>query len=335
MSPPDLPDDLAPVASAPIEPSAEVLSELKARIECLKTKTGPAKDEGELRSTFREMVSLLEDLQAMAGVHADEELKTIVKGLQAFEKIISGDSTKATQGVEQLFGIPSFKRFIFDKVFSNMPTALDKDAVEKVRGEFAALPEVEQNQAMYLQKLVLTDDAFGIIVRGHVLIENALQSCIYAYVPDPIDLYAKLELFFSQKIRLAQMIGVISSDEASILAKFNALRNKIAHHGKGIANPQPDFQLTPEHERLLWEAFTQNPSMAGAWPPYDTSKFPTHLRYIVMHLWVVLNTRKHELAKRKLRPIVTELTEQPDTLILSHLTMLMVNWQASIGELGG
>lgn len=176
-------------------------------------------------------------------------------------------------------------------------------ATAELRAILEALPEAEQRQALYLQKLVLTDDAFGIILRGHVLIENTLQACIYAYVPEPVDLYGKLELFARQKIDLAYMLGIVSKDERALLGSFNALRNKLAHFDKGTKYQSPDFQFTAKDEEKLWKEFVTNPAAAGEWPPYDAAKFPRHLRYIVSHLYLMLSERWARVEAKRLTPV--------------------------------
>jgi hypothetical protein len=288
-------EDLSPEQQQQLEAFRERLERFKAR-------NVPAKDRAELHAGFREITTLMEELYEMAGDAAKERGTDVLAVLQFLEKVTSGDPARAAEAHDQLLGNKSFKHFVAKRIFANIPSQLSDSAIDDLKEKFRSLPEADRRQALYLQKLTLTDDAFGVVVRGHVLIENALQACIYAYVPNPADLYRKLEMFFSQKIGLAHMLGVIDRDEKLILDQFNRLRNKLAHYGRGTQNEAPDFHLTEEHERQLWESFIKIPSMGGDWPEYDGSTFPTHLRYIVMQLYFTFNGRAKDLAKRKLAP---------------------------------
>jgi hypothetical protein len=307
------------------------LAALRGRVEAFKSRGGPAKDRAELHTGFREINAIFEEFYDLAGDSAKERAADILPIFQFLENVTSADPAVAADAREKLLSSKSLKHFIAKRIFASIPSQLSESAITELKDKFRGLQETDRLQTLYLQKLALTDDAFGIVVRGHVLIENALQACIYAYVPNPADLYRRLEMFFSQKIRLAHMLGIISADEKLVLDMFNRLRNQLAHYGHGTQSEAPDFHLTAEHERPLWEQFIKAPSMGGDWPEYDASIFPTHLRYIVMQLCFTFSGRAKDLEERKLSPIVDELVPQEDSRMLSYITKLSINLFAALG----
>jgi len=213
------------------------------------------------------------------------------------------------------------QRFL-KRVVESLPTMAPDVAAAKER--FAKLSEREQRQALYLQRFVLTDDAFGIMVRGHVLIESALQRCIYAYVSSPRDLYDKMEMFFQRKLQLARMLDLIDDGELQILSDFNELRNRLAHLTGSIGDQAPAFHFTSGHEKWLWRKFIANPSMSSGWPEYDDSQFPLYLRYVVMHLYLLLNNRADRLKTKKLQPVIAELgLSELEKMALPVTTMML------------
>lgn len=262
-------------------------------------------------------------LQGLYDIHDDEKDRTSIQEVIA-----------TLSQVEDLLD-PNKRAAMLLKRLSE-PSAIkpDSEGLDQARAAFLAKPAQEQRQFLYLQRLALTDDAFGVIVRGHVLIENALQACIYAYVPHPADLYRKLELFFAQKVRLAHMLGIITRDESRILLEFNELRNQIAHFGKGTEHSSPDFLLTPEREEELWLKFVGNPAMKADWVEYDRSKFPLHLRYIVMHLYLVLSSRIDRLASKKLSPVIDEIVlSDLEAAVSAAVGPFLLNFLSALGDL--
>lgn len=298
------------------EPQKGAVKKLLAQIEYWKSNRSEGLEGlrdrlAEIRSGINEVQATFED--------GEKPLTAVSERLEAFEKLVSPD------GLRQL---------IFEMIAEKLPDApVPESAVEAVRAKLLGMSDQELRQFLYLQRVVLTDDAFGIIVRGHVLIENALQACIYAYVPNPVDLYRKLEMFFAQKIRLAYMLGVIDDNERRMLNHFNKLRNDIAHFGEGVENDAPDFHLTAKEEESLWRKFVANKSMGGKWPSYDASKFPRYLRYVVMYLYVALSARANELKVLRLPSVVekfqaTDLDKSMRTIV----PIMLVNVMTGIGQ---
>lgn len=217
--------------------------------------------------------------------------------------------------------------YLFEHVVERLQDAdvpLDADGVEKTRAIFEKMSEAERQGVLYLRRLILTDDAFGIVVRGHVLIENALEECVASYVPDPVDLFGELKMFFAQKLLLAKMLGVISADEYNILKAFNKLRNEVAHNSK--RSNTAGFHLTAERERELWNAFVSNPAMTGKWPAYDVAKHPIYLRYMVVHLYLMLTKRGSDLKERRLAPVVADIrASDPHAALAWVLSPILVH----------
>ncbi len=199
------------------------------------------------------------------------------------------------------------------------------EQLNDARQKIPELSPDQRRQTRFLRALVLTDDAFGIVLRGHVLVENAIEACIYQYLPNP-QLLKKLNIFFSKKIRLAFMLGIISKDERDILNALNVLRNKVAHfEGDVLAEKSPDFVVTADDERALWSEFAHNPAMCGEWPEYERNKFPLFLRYFVVHLYVYFDNRARRLRQRRLPPVHMDLKfSEMERAVMPYSSMLIV-----------
>jgi hypothetical protein len=222
--------------------------------------------------------------------------------------------------VENALSAEGIQRILLEKVIAESPkTLFPAEAAEKLREAIAGMTDAEQRQFAYLRLFAATEDAFGIIVRGHVMLESMIQSCIYAYVPNPLDLYSKLEMFFAQKVNLAFMLGIIDNHEKQILKDFNNLRNRIAHIGGDVGAEGPDFSLTPEDEEALWKKFVANPSVGGAWMPYDKTEFSQYIRYIVMALYIMLSERHEKLKTRRLKALAEEFSVSGNSKLMRFL----------------
>lgn len=196
-----------------------------------------------------------------------------------------------------------------------------EDTSKTFADALAKMNEDEQKQFHYLRMLFVTDDAFGVLVRGHVLLESALKRCINEYVVSP---KPGLYKYFSQKVRFAHMLGIIDKGEANVLIAINDLRNDVAHIGSNDDKESPDFDLTADHEKVLWEQFTSM-TRYGFWPTYNKAKFPRHVRYVLAYLWLSLVARLNGLKNRRLQPVVDSIRAEVNPLSFStFLPILMV-----------
>lgn len=82
-----------------------------------------------------------------------------------------------------------------------------------------------------------TEDDLGRVVRGHIHIEHELQQTIFFAAPNTDQLKSFERQEFSEKVRLALVLG-LKSDLASALNAAGNLRNKFAH--------RPDMKLSKE-----------------------------------------------------------------------------------------
>lgn len=275
---------------------------------------------GALLERLGEFRAFFEDLEQI--YETEEDKARVREVIGAFQSVL--DWLDPVKRIELIL------ERIMEQVSS---TPLDPEALEKARVAFRAMDPDQKDEALYLQRLVLTDDPFGIVVRGHVLIENSLEDCIYSYVPQPVDLFRDLEMFFAQKLLLARMIGVISDSEYNILKAFNKLRNDVAHNARKGSRKAVAFHVTPDREKTLWQEFVSNPAMKGKWPEYDKSKYPIHLCYIVTHLYFILNARAETLKTRQLKAVVDELGgSEMDQAVRAFAAPLVVNLLAKMGD---
>ena len=165
-----------------------------------------------------------------------------------------------------------------------------------------------------------------------MLIENALESCILAYVPNQMDLYEDFDMMFSRKIKLAHMLGIIDAEERRVLERFNKTRNSIAHAKSGT---KPAQRITQKDEESLWNSFIAKLPAQAIWPKYDGSKFPAFLRYLIVYLYTTLHSRAEALKDKRLTAVfdVVGGAEEDRYVDRPFLAMLIVNWLTWIGDI--
>ena len=149
-----------------------------------------------------------------------------------------------------------------------------------------------------------------------------------------MDLFRELELFFSKKVKLAVMLGILSSSEAKLLKALNTLRNDLAHTKRRFPDVSPpDFKLTWRHEKAIWSEFIRNEAVKGEWPVYDKDKFPQHLRFIYIRVYLLLAQRESLLKERRLTSIYTkdQLSDQ-ESAVSSLLTLVISRVMAGMAD---
>ena len=86
-------------------------------------------------------------------------------------------------------------------------------------------------------------DPILVVLKGHLLLEEALEQLISASCDVPSEL-EKARLTFAQKLSLVCALSPILSDsDRSFVRKLNAMRNKMAHRLDGF---------DAEHELNAW-----------------------------------------------------------------------------------
>jgi hypothetical protein len=105
-----------------------------------------------------------------------------------------------------------------------------------------------------------SEDDLGKVVRGHIHIEHELQQIIFFAAPNPDQLKAFERQEFSEKVRLALVLG-LKSDLASPLNAAGNLRNKFAHQLDTTLNQEMAKNLVatlPAALRARFEALLRN-----------------------------------------------------------------------------
>lgn len=76
-----------------------------------------------------------------------------------------------------------------------------------------------------------------VLLRGHLWLENAVIDLIEADVANPAPL--KLDrMTFSNKVNLAEALGLLGPGDAATLRAFNKIRNRLAHDLHGEPTPE-------------------------------------------------------------------------------------------------
>lgn len=109
-------------------------------------------------------------------------------------------------------------------------TETTPEMLNQVRVAFAKSDVVNRSEIKHFLNLLTTDDPLGIILRGHVLIENELDKCIVSSFIHPQRLHDDLKLFYAEKVRLAFALGLINEKERVMLNSLGKVRNGLVHH---------------------------------------------------------------------------------------------------------
>jgi hypothetical protein len=104
------------------------------------------------------------------------------------------------------------------------------------------LAERHKKKMQALGTALESEDDLGKAVRGHIHIEHELQQIIFFAAPNPDQLKSFERQEFSEKVRLALVLG-LKSDLAPALNAAGNLRNKFAH--------RPDMKLSKEVAKNL------------------------------------------------------------------------------------
>jgi hypothetical protein len=80
-----------------------------------------------------------------------------------------------------------------------------------------------------LQKLLPLNDTISLVVTGHLLVEYWLDWLIKIKTPRPKRLFESAHLTFSQKLCLAESLGILSEGIFEAIRVLNNIRNHFSH----------------------------------------------------------------------------------------------------------
>lgn len=215
----------------------------------------------------------------------------------------------------------------FDRLNEQLLKAdIDEKSFLESKQQLEKAGAYDRREFEHLANLIATQDALGVLLRGHVLIEASIEDLLLGYFAHDVDLFGDLELFFKSKVNLARSLGLISEIEEKFLLQLNRTRNKLAHRTRGKGTPR--FLLDAAEEKLLWQDFVA--SFGGNWPTYDAEKFPQFLKYICVCLKMRFDARASDLMPDKL----TDKYDERSSIIglLPGATVFLNRWAHRIIE---
>jgi hypothetical protein len=215
--------------------------------------------------------------------------------------------------------------------------AIDESRLAEARAQIAGMSDEARRDVRDVATVTSTGDVVGALVRGHALVEAALEQCILAAVRNPpASLRAELDLDCRGKIRLARMLGVVSAREADALMHLTTARNHAAHPREAGRVRRP---YDVGAERVLWRTFVAaEPFADGGWGEHDAAAFPAATTRCIVGMWLLLGHRAELLWNaspgtfdaavsldrmgRKMMPHVTALLTKGAALLEPDATML-------------
>lgn len=173
-----------------------------------------------------------------------------------------------------------------------------------------------------LRHIYESHDAVVIVVRGHILIESFLETCLDNYLRGGIGTFRGSG--FDTKVRLAYAVGLLNDSERDLFDAFNALRNRLAHH--------LDAYATDGDELAIREAFRS----AGLTD--DIGKGPQVYHSFVTLLYCIMAIRSVDIGERR-APLIGEPCDDDYWMrvretVLAPLIMTMKGdegWQTVVG----
>jgi len=162
-----------------------------------------------------------------------------------------------------------------------------------------------------LTTVLIGEDDLGKVVRAHIYIEHELQDLIFFAAPNPDQLERFDNMEFSEKVRLALILGLDSNLKAGLTAVGN-LRNKFSHRldmklGEEEANSLVASLPSPvrrKFQTLLKDALSELPeksSLKGEARAYFRAQ--TQVMMFFLALFDEVAEARHRLAFEKLRTI--------------------------------
>lgn len=94
-----------------------------------------------------------------------------------------------------------------------------------------------------LQKLLPLSDTISLVVTGHLLIEYWIDFFIKSKIPHPERLFNSARLTFSQKLCLAESLGLLRYEHIKAIQVLNNIRNHFSHN--------LEYQISPKDLNIL------------------------------------------------------------------------------------
>jgi hypothetical protein len=142
-----------------------------------------------------------------------------------------------------------------------------------------ALTEFDEGLKRFDRLIPPTSDTLVIVLKGHLLIEEQLQSLIEAAVRNP-EVTREARLSFYQRLKFAQSIAGHFSKSLvwEATEALNSVRNRLVH----LAEPAPTEELLSSFLQVCEKE--ERFSRARETPPG-----PHRLRAYIAHIWIILD----------------------------------------------
>lgn len=155
------------------------------------------------------------------------------------------------------------------------------------------MPFSEEQVQTVLKRYIESNDAVGVVNRGHQFILSGIKELITSYGA-PSHRPEKLRrMNFGMALRLVDSLGVVTAAEYTFLERINKVRNDIDHE---------DHEPTPDDEAALFELWLQTLKTRDKEKekPYQSDYFPGGFALLMSLMYNVLSHRALDLAKNKL-----------------------------------
>ncbi len=234
-------------------------------------------------ATLEEGLAKFDEFERMHGKSAevDEERRKLVR----FRRVLRRELARLR---ESLLDLPIM---YVAHVVQSLDGTIDEARLAEARAQIARMDDAGRRDMRDIAtRCSSTGDVVGALVRGHGLVEAALEQCILAAVRNPpASLRAELDLDCHGKIKLARMLGVVSAREADVLAHLTTIRNHAAHAREAGRVRKP---YDAGAERVLWRMFVAaEPFADGGWERHDAAAFPAATARCIVALWLLLGHR--------------------------------------------
>jgi hypothetical protein len=162
-----------------------------------------------------------------------------------------------------------------------------------------------------LTSVLIGEDDLGKVVRGHIYIEHELQDLIFFAAPNPDQLERFDDMEFSEKVRLALVLGLNANLKGGLTA-VGKLRNKFSHRldmrlGEEEANNLVASLPSPVRRKfrtLLKDTLSELPeksSLKGEARAYFQAQMQVMMFFLA--LFDTVAEERHRLAFEKLRTV--------------------------------
>ncbi len=155
------------------------------------------------------------------------------------------------------------------------------------------MPFTDDQVQTVLRRYIESNDAVGIVNRGHQFILSGMKELITSYGAPSHRPSNVRRLNYGMSLRIVDSLGVVSAAEYTLLEWINKLRNRIDHE---------DHEPCREDEATLYELWkntlkVRNPSDES---PYEAIHFPGLIAILLSLTYNVLSHRAIELAQHQL-----------------------------------